>query len=804
MSAAFSQTRLAATAMVAVAAIAVVMMLPAGLGRSLLGGHMLSLHLLFEMFAIMIATLVVVTTWHTFDRNRDHSGDVLIAGFVAVGICDVLHVLTFEGMPSFPIEPSIERAIFFWLMSRSFEVVTAGMLAFALAPRLSRLTFLLIGLLAASGTVLFGALALDWFPTTFVRGQGVTPFKAGFELVLIAGNLILAFVFWRKASRQQSARDAGLALSCLLMGLGGFAFTSYVAPSDIQNLAGHTFKVASYAVLFHVTFVAGIRAPYAALQASEEGLRESQSRVECLSSNLPLTVLFQFVRLPDGSSRFTEVSFSIERVLGVSRLEVLRQPDRLFNLVHPEDRAAFNRQALRCARTLSRFDMLCRMCLSPESVRHFRVVAQPRRQDDDRIIWDGILTDKTERVAIENAQRQMEAHLSELQKMESVGTLASGIAHDFNNVLASIMGNVQLAKDDVRSGAADDVVLSLDQIHKACAQAKGLTQQILAFSRREAPDRRPQLLLPIVRESFSLLRSTLPASIELREYVESPHAVALVNKTQLTQVLVNLCTNSWHALGDRVGRITVGLSVEALGVAEARRLGLRPEPHARLWVQDDGCGMAEDVRRRVFEPFFTTKQQGKGTGLGLSVVHRLVVAHDGAITVTSQQGVGSRFEITLPLISHEAPVTDILVTDPVPALAIGMGQGILLVDDNELLGETTSKLLQRHGYAVVFHAEPLAALEDLRRTPDQFQILVTDFNMPQLSGVQLIEAACQVKPDMPSILLSGFIDDDLEAAARRVGIAKVLPKTQAVESLPVLVGEMLREHVALADPVLAG
>lgn len=786
-----THARSAVTALAALVSVVVVMKLPPDIGEALLGPYKLSLHTLLEMVAIMIGALAVIVSWHTFKRTKDHSGDVLIGGFLAVAICDVLHVLTFDGMPAFPIEVGVERAIYFWLVSRTLEVLTIAALVFNLAPRLPRARFLQGGIAVSVVATVIGTWALDWLPRTFVPGQGVTPFKTGYEVVLIIGNIALAAFLWWRGWRNRSVRDTTLALSCLLMGLGGVAFTSYKAPSDIQNLAGHLYKVAAYALLFHTTFVASFREPYEALQASEAQVRENQSRMRSLGANLPTTVLYQFYLKPNGETGFSHVSPSIFRVLGIRIPDARRNPNLLNELVHPDDLATVHRAAARSARRLDKFDVHCRFRLPVGLTRHVHLVAQPRRQDDNRIVWDGVLTDVTERVEALETQRLLEAHLADAQKLESVGTLASGIAHDFNNAIATIMGNTQLAIQDAKDGAVGEVITSLEQIHKASAQAKGLVQQILSFSRREAPDRRPQLLLPVLRESISLLRSTLPASVKFHEMVEAPTAKALINKIQIEQVLLNLCTNAWHAMVDSAGDISVGITVIDLPRSEATAMGLQPGPHARIWVEDNGSGMTEEVRRRVFEPFFTTKRKGKGTGLGLSVVHRIIRAHDGAITVNSRPGHGSRFDITLPLLEQTVEMTSLPLQNAPIVCALGAGERVLLVDDNESLGLAAQRLLERHGYEVTFFSDPEKALGAFAMSPARFDVLVTDFNMPQQTGVQLAEGIRQIKAGMPCILLSGFIDDELEAAARYSGVTKVLGKTLAVEDLPRLIRETL-------------
>jgi PAS domain S-box-containing protein len=783
--------------LLAVLGMVAIVSVPPDTASGLLAGRMLELHLLLELFAIVIAALVVTVSWHTFDRQQDSSANALLAGFVVVIGCDLMHALTYEGMPPLLTESSTPQAIFFWLMGRSFEVVTLGAVAAGLAPRWPRAALLGIGLVVAVATIAFGSFALDRFPVTFVPGVGVTPFKAGYEYVLVGFNGLLALVLWQRAKREQSRQHALLALSCLCMGLGGFAFTAYVTPSDFQNVAGHLYKVAAYALLYRATFTTSIRAPFEALRLSEARVRESQARLHTLGANLQNAVLYQVVLEPDGHRRFTEVSDSVERVCGVTVADVLRDPITMYGSIHPDDMASLAATEQRCAETLQVFDCETRFCRPDGSVRRMHLVSAPRALDGGLIVWDGLLTDVTDRTEAQDARRRLEQQLSEAQKMESIGTLASGIAHDFNNVLAAILGNAHMAREDLKGGNPADVALSLDQIIKASDRARNLVDRILSFSRRDAARRQVQPLLPVLRESLSLLRSTLPAGVQLIECIDDPEASAEIDRTQFEQVLLNLCTNAWHALGDQGGRIEVGLGSAVLDASASVPLGLLPGRHVRLWVQDNGSGMDDQVRQRIFEPFFTTKPVGKGTGLGLSVVHGIVRSHDGAIGVHSQPGQGTRFDIFIP--APPGGVAHVPARGAVAQPDAGRGQGerVLLVEDDLLMSAMLEKLLVRHGYRVSHHSEPEQAMAAVRADPQAFDIVVTDYNMPRHSGLEVITAIRRMRPGLPTILVSGYVSDELRARAAAQGVCQVLEKTRALDELVKLLGDTLRPAEAL-------
>jgi PAS domain S-box-containing protein len=401
-----------------------------------------------------------------------------------------------------------------------------------------------------------------------------------------------------------------------------------------------------------------------------------------------------------------------------------------------------------------------------------------------------MVTDVTDRKLAEVNRSALEGQLRQSQKMEAIGTLAGGIAHDFNNILAAILGNVSMVEQDL--GVAHPSRGRLEQIAKAGVRARNLVQQIVAFSRQQPQALVTQPLQPVLEETAELLRSTLPAGVQLDTRLSAEPLYVGGDATQLQQVLMNLCTNAWHALHGSIGHIVVGLEPVELDAAAANRLGgVRAGPHAHVWVSDDGCGMDEATRLRVFEPFFTTKVVGLGTGLGLSVVHGIVTLHRGAITVRSTPGEGSTFDMYFPLAALPAaappPVTDLRGPR-------GSGQHVLYVDDDPVLLLMVEALLQRWDYRVTCLSDPREVLPLLRARPDEFDVLVTDFNMPALSGLDLALQVAQLRPNLPVIISSGFVSDAMRADVLRAGVRHVLQKEYTLEQL----GDAV--HRALTEP----
>lgn len=370
-----------------------------------------------------------------------------------------------------------------------------------------------------------------------------------------------------------------------------------------------------------------------------------------------------------------------------------------------------------------------------------------------------------------------EAQLRQAHKLEAIGQLASGIAHDFNNILATILGNADLARADL--GAGHPALRNVDAIAQAGRRAKHLVQQILTFSRQQPPTRSVLALATIVEEAVSMLRATIPAGVELVADIAAgtPHVFA--DATELHQVLFNLCTNAWHALEEQSGRIDIVVRAVTLDAPAAARLtGVRPGPFACLSVSDTGVGMDADTLHRIFEPFFTTKAVGRGTGLGLSVVHGIVKAHDGAVAVESRPGAGTKFDLYFPAVDSPAAgaaaSTNSMAGDGLQPR--GEGKCILFLDDEEALVELAEQILGRLGYRVVGVTSPAQALQVFRADPAQFDVVVTDLNMPALSGLEVAARMLAIRPDIRVGLTSGHVTEEIRANAERVGIRQIIYK----------------------------
>ncbi len=372
----------------------------------------------------------------------------------------------------------------------------------------------------------------------------------------------------------------------------------------------------------------------------------------------------------------------------------------------------------------------------------------------------------------------LEQQLRQAQKMEAIGTLAGGIAHDFNNILTAIFGYLQLVQletpDD--SPIREELVGALE----ASERARDLVSQILTFSRRREQQRALGKIAPVIHDALRLLRASLPATIDFKIEIDDTTPPILCDATQLHQVIMNLGTNAGHAMNDHGGLLSIRLSQ---GQAEPALFASYPQLANRqtlcLSVSDTGIGMDATTRERIFEPFFTTKPAHEGTGLGLSVVHGIVQDHDGAIVCESEPGVGTCFRIYFPTVD---PASLDIATTP-GDLPKGRGQRVLLVDDEESVVNIGSRMIKRLGYEVEAYTQSSAALDHFTRSPRDFDMVVTDLTMGGVTGVDIARRVFELRPGLPLIIATGFMNARDIDTARALGVKWFLEKPFSFQGL---------------------
>ncbi len=371
----------------------------------------------------------------------------------------------------------------------------------------------------------------------------------------------------------------------------------------------------------------------------------------------------------------------------------------------------------------------------------------------------------------EREKEDLSLQLRQVQKMEAIGTLAGGIAHDFNNILAPIIAYTELSLMYIKPES--EIRKYLEGILAAGSRAKDLVQQILSFSRKTEQERKPTHLSPLIKETMKFLRSSLPSTIDLRLDVKTESDTVLADPTEVHQVLMNLCTNAYHAMMDKGGTLEVILRLESLSREEAKEIpGLEAGEYVVLRVKDTGHGIDTAVLERIFDPYFTTKEVGRGTGLGLSVVHGIVTASGGAVRVQSIKNAGTTFAVYWPLIEKQAAAASQREASLLPKGS----ERILLVDDDVWVAEVCRSMLERLGYRITLKTDSEAAMEEFRANSHTYHLVISDMTMPHLTGADLAKAFLAIRSELPFILCTGFSELIDEAKAREIGIRALIMK----------------------------
>ncbi len=391
-------------------------------------------------------------------------------------------------------------------------------------------------------------------------------------------------------------------------------------------------------------------------------------------------------------------------------------------------------------------------------INHDRVI----RWVDGRMAKIQISTDVT-------TLKKLEKDLRQSQKMEAIGTLAGGIAHDFNNILSSIIGFTELAVEDVQAGTLLED--NLREVLMASKRAKDLVKHILAFARQSDREIIPIQIKDIAIEALKLIRSAIPASIEIQSHILSD-AFIMGNPTEIHQIFMNMCTNAAYAMKEKTGILSVSLIDEE--IRQKKTLfccELEPGNYLKLSVSDTGHGINSEHLSAIFEPYFTTKPKGEGTGMGLAMVHGIMENYGGKINVESKIGQGTRFDIYLPVVAQQESNT----TPPFQDIPGGT-ERIMVVDDELSIVKMLDRTLSHLGYSVTAHTSSVDALELFQRTPEQFDLVITDYAMPNMTGDILSLKILSIRPDIPVILCSGYSKSMSVEKAHKIGIKGFLNK----------------------------
>ncbi len=523
------------------------------------------------------------------------------------------------------------------------------------------------------------------------------------------------------------------------------------------------------------------------LKKTEEALRraEVQKRIieefQAVINNIPGAV-YQ----TNEEGKTTLLSLISDFLSDYTNEEFEREMFATARMVHPEERdmvIASNRslKAARSSKTL-----LYRIILKNGSVKWVEDRKTSVFLPSGKFTGiDGILFDVTERIMAQKEHQILELNLRRTQRLETIGTLAGGIAHDFNNILTPILGYAEMGM--LIEGSDEFQQEYFNEIFKAAERAKNLVAQILTFSKVQ--DSTPAIVSvqDIVDEALKLLRPSIPSTITIEKHLDSTCRNILADSSQIHQVIINLCTNAFHAMETSGGLLTIQLK-EIIPSNSLKKLipKLHAESYVKLSISDTGTGMDERTIERIFEPFFTTKSVDKGSGLGLSVVHGIVTSFGGEVAVESRLEKGTTFHVYLPIAGKQAETATVT-----KICTKGYGS-ILFVDDETAVLRIMTIMITKLGFKIQAMSSPLQALELFRKNPEQFNLLITDLTMPEMTGIELAEELHKISPHLPVLMMTGYEKDIEETSTlSKYGISQFLKKPVTMTQLATAINDVI-------------
>ena len=527
-----------------------------------------------------------------------------------------------------------------------------------------------------------------------------------------------------------------------------------------------------------VVSIAGAARDVGEQKQAEKSIMQSEKRFRDLFNSISDLIYTQDIK-----GRIISLNPAMEKLLGYKHDELIGYKSS--DLMKPEFAHAFESEYLKQLKIQGYHEGVTIYFKKNGEKIYIEYRSTMVNPDSGEPYISGVGRDVSERILSERKLIKLQEQLTQAQKMEAIGTLAGGIAHDFNNILFPMFGYLEMMLEDIPKD--NPLRGHLVEVFNGAKRARDLIKQILTFSRQSDHERKPLEAQRVIKEALKLIKSTLPSTIEISHDIQENCGLVLSDPTLIHQIVMNMCTNAYHAMEKTGGKLTITLKEVELSAEDLKDPAMIPGPHVCLMVTDNGPGMKQNIIDRIFDPYFTTKEEGKGTGLGLAVVHGIVKSHGGQIIVYSEHGKGSEFKICLPMIQKEKETVKVEIDMPIQK----GDERILLVDDQDMIAQMEKQMLERLGYQVTARNSSIDALEAFRVQPDKFDLVITDLTMPNMTGDNLAGELIKIRSDIPIILCTGFSELISKEKAASLGIKGFLLKPVLLKDLSATIRKIL-------------
>ncbi|MGA1874608.1 MAG: MASE3 domain-containing protein [bacterium] len=753
-------------------------------------------HSLAEIFSIIVASGIFIVAWNSRQYHDSNYFLFLGVAYLFIACLDLVHTLAYPGIGIFE-GYDLNLSIQLRIASRYVESISL-----LIAPLIAKRKLIINHVLLVYATIvslLLGSI-FYWhtFPTCFInRGEG--------ELTLFntVSKAVICLIFLSSIGclvQKRHEFDPGvlnLLIASIVVSLGAeLAFTTSAHTDDLLSLVGHSLQTTSFYLIYKAIIETGLMQPYNLLfrnlKQREEALRESDKKYCQLLENAQEGI---WTIDPEGMTTF--VNIRITEILGYPADEILGKTISSFmDNRHGEVTKDYFEAYRQSPRERHQFEFLHKN----GSLVYTILETSPLINDDGK--YNGamvFLEDVTDRKRAEEEKAKIQAQFVQSQKLEAIGLLAGGISHDFNNILATIQGYVTLAV--MKTDKAHPLCRDLNQIRLAADRAANLTRQLLLFSHRKPRELALISLNSTIENLLKMLHRLIGENITVDTDLDAELWPLLIDEGNIEQVIMNIVINARDAMPNG-GRITIKTQNVTLDETHSRFISqARAGQFTCLSITDTGIGMNKEIIDRIFEPFFTTKEVGKGTGLGLSVVYGIVKQHQGWINVYSEPGHGTMFKVYLPAsplpfqTGSESKTTKMCPLELLP----GKGERILVVEDNETVRELTITILRENGYTVIGAASAREALNNFEQEQGEFDVILSDFILPDLTGLELADQFLLRQPRMDIILVSGYSDHKLQGDVLKERGFRFLQKPYNLDDLFRILREIIEHRSAVYE-----